>query len=361
MKHQVHILILLVAGLLVGGIGCADLKDGLPQAIAPGVQVHLQSWVDTSSSNFHGKVLNAPGADVQACLTCHGQDYNGGSSEVSCISCHKLTGGEIHGRGWLNTASANFHGNTIRAANWDMSQCRTCHGATYAGGTVPVSCLTCHSAGAGPENCATCHGSAANPAPPRDLSNNTARTFRGVGAHQVHMSGSSIASLRPCSDCHLVPATLSATGHIDNTPRAEVAMNTSLARTVTNKPGTPTYTPSLPSITPNPIYDASGLSCSSTYCHGNFKNGNTTFAPVWNDATGSQMACGTCHGDVSRPTLIQRALPRTSAEGGTHPTIPTGWTCANCHSGVVDANTRIIDPTKHINGRLSLGDQEIDY
>ena len=67
------------------------------------------------------------------------------------------------------------------------------------------------------------------------------------------------------------------------------------------------------------------LSCANTYCHGNIKNGNSEFAPVWNDVTNTQAACGTCHGQV------------------------------------VDANLRIIDKSKHINGRLEISGASRDY
>jgi predicted CxxxxCH...CXXCH cytochrome family protein len=164
-----------------------------------------------------------------------------------------------------------------------------------------------------------------------------------------------------CNECHVVPGPTYAAGHIDGTPGAEVVMNNELARTVTNKPGTPNHTPSLPLFTPNPVYNPTTFTCASSYCHGNFKNGNTNFAPVWNDPGGSQMACGTCHGDVTRPTQLLRALPKTSAEGGSHPAIPQGWTCANCHGTVVNANTQIINPAKHINGKLNIGDAEIEF
>ncbi len=296
--------IILLLGTAVFVIGCSELKDGLPPPLAPGVQAHEQGWVDKNSPNFHGKA--------------------------------------------------------IRNANWEMRSCQTCHGQRYDGGSVSVSCATCHSEAGGPENCATCHGSA-NPAPPRDLSGNTAKTARGVGAHQIHVLGSSIGRSLFCNECHTVPGAIYAEGHIDGSPNAEVMMNNTLARTITNEPSTVNYSSSLPLFAPNPTYAAATLACSNTYCHGNFKNGNTAFAPVWNDANGTQAACGTCHGDPARPTLLEKALPKTAAQGGTHPTIPTGWTCANCHGEVVDANTRIIDPLKHINGKLNIGPTEVDY
>lgn len=342
------------AALLLGG--CAKLKDDLPQPIEPGVQVHHPSWMDTTSANFHGTLLRTGGAQVQTCFVCHGGDYNGGTSGVSCISCHNSRGANIHGRGWEDPSSSNFHGRVIAAGGWDMRPCQPCHGTRYTGGSTPVPCTTCHNEPGGPENCSTCHGSI-NPAPPRDLSRNTARSARGVGAHQPHVVGTSLAAPMFCHQCHNVPGEIYAAGHIDQTPNAEVVMN-ELARTVTNEPSTNTYSPTLPLFSPTPTYDASSLSCSSTYCHGNFKNGNTNYAPSWTDTTGAASACGTCHGDVSRPTLAEKALPKTAAQGGTHPNV---LTCSQCHAGIVDANARIIDPVRHVNGKLNAFGLEWDF
>src|SRR5512142_33794 len=86
----------------------------------------------------------------------------------------------VHPAGWSDPASPDFHGTYIATKNsWDMRPCQSCHGSNYAGGSVGVSCLTCHTKTNGPENCTTCHGST-NPAPPKDLSGNTVTTARGV-------------------------------------------------------------------------------------------------------------------------------------------------------------------------------------
>ena len=262
-----------------------------------------------------------------------------------------------HPAGWTDKVSSVFHGNAIRTANWDMRPCQTCHGVTYTGGTSGSSCRDCHRESGGPESCATCHGGV-NPAPPRDLSNNTATSARGVGAHQRHVLGSSTAPQVRCGECHVVPGPIYAPGHIDATPGAEVVFNNPLSRTVTNEPSTVDYDASLPLVTPAPSYNASTLSCASTYCHGNFKNGNTGFAPVWNDLSGAQAACGTCHGDVTKATLAERALPLTVANGGTH---PDSTACYQCHPDVVDANVRIINAVKHVDGRLDIDGSARDF
>lgn len=275
------------------------------------------------------------------------------------------TGGALkaHEESWMDTSSAGFHGNAIRAANWDMAQCRTCHGQRYDGGSVEVSCRTCHTQQAGPENCATCHGSSLTPAPPRDLSRNTAVTARGVGAHQKHLVGGATSTGTSCAECHVVPGSVYSPGHLDTPSPTEILFSGALAHVVTNEPTTQNYSPGLPLFAPNPSYDYVTGSCSNTYCHGNFKNGNVDFAPVWNAADqSSQAACGTCHGDVNRAgTLADKSLPKTPAEGGTH---PASTNCAGCHAQVVSGTgnqLRIISTTLHINGKLNVFGTERDY
>ncbi len=247
----------------------------------------------------------------------------------------------VHPTGWKTTGSATFHGLTIRENLWDMRACRSCHGLIYDGGTSGVSCRTCHFSAAGPENCSTCHGSSTSPAPPRDLSNNTATTTRGVGAHQIHLLGTTRAKGVTCADCHRIPEGVYATSHIDGDNRAEIIMESYLA----------TLKTSSGSVVPAPAYSSTTFSCSNTYCHGTFKNGNTTNVAVWtNPATA---ACGTCHGDPNAADPAQIALPKTSAQGGTHPN-PTSTSCSVCHGGVVNASRQIINASKHIDGKLNL-------
>ena len=103
----------------------------------------------------------------------------------------------LHKEGILAPSNENFHGNLISNNKWNMDLCKDCHGVKYDGGLVKVSCLTCHNQPAGPENCTTCHGSNVSPAPPNDLNGNVSTTDRGVGAHQVHLTGSSFMFRMP--------------------------------------------------------------------------------------------------------------------------------------------------------------------
>ena len=297
-KSLLSIIVCAAAGLVL--YGCAKLQEPPPEAVAPGIAVHPAGWTDPASPNFHGKA--------------------------------------------------------IAANSWDMRPCRSCHGQNYAGGAVGVSCLTCHTKPGGPENCTTCHGGI-NPAPPSDVYGDTATVARGVGAHQVHLVGPrefSSASIA-CSDCHKVPATVYEAGHVDSPLPAEVAITSALAKTPSG------------GVTPSPTYDQATGKCSNTYCHGNFrlpKRGTSndfvyadtilvgnSAAPVWN-AGQPEAACGTCHGSTTSqgPSIVPK---------GHNYSAITGCGASPCHSGVVDATGKIMDRTKHINGKVNL--QGLEY
>lgn len=346
-------MIKLAAGLVLGALllamlSCSKLQDDIPPAGGE-LSLHGPGWTNPAANTFHGKSLPVPSQKLQQCLTCHGADFQGGTSKVSCIECHQSRQATLHGRGWTDTASANFHGNAIRTANWDMSVCKTCHGSRYEGGLTGVSCLTCHTNPTGPEYCTTCHGSSDNLAPPRDLNGNTDRTAPGVGAHQQHYVGSTrISSLQmPCSGCHIVPPTLYSPGHVDTPEPAEVTMTSGLS--VTPSEG----------LIPSPTYNTVTMRCDNSFCHGNWQlkkssspNGfiytdsvivGANYSPLWT-GTSAEAACGTCH---------------TNPPAGHYPYELRE--CYNCHTGIMNAAGQIVDKSKHINGKVNVFGQERSF
>lgn len=330
---------------------CSELNTDIPSV--PKVNTHGDSIYVPTAENYHvNTIKNSPNGFFD-CQECHASDFSGGVAGVGCDDCH--TGIGAHQSGYLDPASKGFHGNYIRNNGWDMISCQSCHGPKYAGKvavpdyTIP-GCLECHTYYGGPENCSTCHGSKTSIAPPRDLDGNTTTDARGVGAHQVHLVGNLKGKTLTCTDCHIVPGGVYFAGHIDSDNRAEVIMNTYLANLSTNYPSTSEYDPNLGIFVPDPVYNPADLSCSNTYCHGYFKNGNLDNKPVWTNPATS--ACGSCHGNGTSP------LPKTVAEGGSH---PGNTNCSVCHGGVVDANLKIINPSKHIDGLLNLFGSDIKY
>ncbi|MCS7053926.1 MAG: CxxxxCH/CxxCH domain-containing protein [Ignavibacterium sp.] len=267
----------------------------------------------------------------------------------------------IHKPGINNPNSPNFHGKLVAATDWTMRECQQCHGRNYQGGIISEAsgnCLTCHTQSAGPEACNTCHGDFSDStkiAPPRALDGSISPSSRGVGAHVKHLYAATSGKKVECNECHLVPAMFLSAGHFDNTPRSEVVFG-DLTKTKTNEPNTTDYDASLQLFSPNPSYNYETNSCSNTYCHGYFKNGNTDY--VVSFTAGSDGAkCGTCHGNKD----TGNSLPKTSAQGGTHPNVPN---CEFCHAGVValvSGKYVITDSSKHINGKLNIFGQERDY
>jgi predicted CxxxxCH...CXXCH cytochrome family protein len=238
----------------------------------------------------------------------------------------------VHGIGFADTtqkSSANFHTKYIQTKNYDLKLCQSCHGTDYAGGTTGQSCNSCHNKPNGPENCTSCHGSI-NAAPPKDLSGNTARTVRAVGAHQKHLIGGTLGAAVACNTCHKVPQKFGDAGHIDATPHAEIYTDTTSAF-----------------YRSNAVYNASNVTCTNTYCHGNFNGGNLNAVMTWTDTSSTSVQCGTCHGDVTKATLKEKAFPKTG-----HTAAAVTADCATCHVAVVNSSMTIINPSRHANGRI---------
>lgn len=139
MKKIAYNLIVLTASAVLW-TGCADRKNpSMP------VEVHPAEWTETSSEDFHGNKVALAG--LVSCPACHGQNYQGGTSEVSCFSCHNGSGG--HPNGWLNKTNEKFHGAAIIAAQ-SYGDCARCHGEEYKGKkNSGGSCFTCHNGPSG--------------------------------------------------------------------------------------------------------------------------------------------------------------------------------------------------------------------
>lgn len=313
-------------------ISCSDIQDDItpPEKFS----VHGKDALVKTSQEFHGKKLID--GKLDGCKLCHDANFSGGTAKVSCLDCHSSI--IVHTNEINNLESEKFHGKFIANINWDLSKCSQCHGKDYSGGVTSPTCNSCHTQSKGPEACNTCHGdfnNASKIAPPRATNGSILTDDFRVGAHEIHLKDSDIAKAVQCNECHTIPSEFNSSGHIDNTPRAEVVFG------------------SFSSLGGNPVYNFNDYKCSNTYCHGNFefKKENSTyqfayvedkitgnnFQPVWNKVDGSQAACGTCH-DLPPKGHIESQLK----------------SCGTCHVGVVDKYGKIVDKTKHINGKVDL-------
>lgn len=329
-----------------GGIANISCSDG---NCHPTIDVHQQGTKNPNSENFHGLYI-ANTDSFYECQSCHGPLWAGGVITPGCESCHK--GIAVHTDGIKNPTSEDFHGNFIRVNGWDMDMCSQCHGEDYGGGLTSTTCLTCHRSENGPESCNTCHGNFSNPtqiAPPQGTNNETSTTAAAVGAHQLHLHGIAIAQNVACNECHIIPSEFQSVGHIDGTPRAELTFGA-----FTNLGPSQAYydfdelTCQNTYCHGNFEYLASESQYSFAYT-GEKMEGNN-FSPIWNKVDGTQAACGTCHGEIDSNGQLISALPKG------HYGDFSLTTCVTCHRSVVNENGEIVDPIKHINGQIDVFD-----
>jgi hypothetical protein len=336
MKKNINFLIVFGMSVIFLFISaCSEDADPL-QSVS-----HPLDWNNAEAENFHGAKVLAVGAE--SCQSCHGLNYQGGESGVACADCHS---NYPHPEQWVGFNQPLSHDTYIASNNWSFEECTSCHGLNYLGGSSGVSCAKtgCHEKAGGPKACNNCHGISSSDvstisswAPPEDLSGNINTTDVGVGAHQIHLTDTtwSTAYNKDCGLCHQEPTSFSDPNHIDSNP----GRNIQFGDIATN------------SSTVNPEWESGSASCENVYCHGNFIlrksesendwayndsliSGNNPEL-MWTMVDGTQDACGTCHD-----------LPPLG-----HINITT---CYSCHGNVVDTDNNIIDKSKHINGQVDL-------
>jgi hypothetical protein len=207
----------------------------------------------------------------------------------------------IHKTGILDKNSHDFHGKLVRENNWSMSQCIRCHGADYQGGTTDVSCFKCHTQPAGPEACNTCHGNFDDPnmiAPPQDVSGNTSTDSLGVGAHYQHLYENDLSSNVECSTCHKVPQNYSDPGHLDSSLPAEVMFSglatTNIASNASYDYSTGTCSNTYCHGNFEFFKDSSDINLRFMYTADKMAGNNKSV--VFNKVDGTQDECGSCHG-----------------------------------------------------------------
>ena len=163
-----------------------------------------------------------------------------------------------------------------------------------------------------------CHGSGDQAAPPTDTSGLSDTSYTGVGAHQVHLSGSDWHKPVDCESCHVVPLEIGAVGHIDTELPAEITPTGMMEGTAWN-----------------------GATCTNSYCHGSALTGGTDREPQWTQIDGSASECGSCHG----------APPPAP-----HPADPD---CGSCHPSMNPGDGMVIAyPELHIDGHLDVLDAQ---
>jgi predicted CxxxxCH...CXXCH cytochrome family protein len=310
-----------------------------------------QSANGTSAIPVYASVPPVWGGTI-ACGSCHattamatGTHSQHIAQSIDCGSCHtgataSAYNSTIHVDGQINVAAGFSYANQGAPGNgYSSCSATVCHGsgATPAWGsnTTQATCTKCHGVNLTSSAAYTTDPKTAAPGyngTGRSTGGATAATDPKVGAHDTHLRGlNNISNPIACNECHTVPATVAAAGHIDSALPAEVPMNGALART---NSAVPAY---------------AGSTCTATYCHfgkptGAYSPATVNAAVVWTDTaylSGTTADCQKCH--LSPPS-------NTGTHAGV--TFPSG--CTSCHSHV-SVTGAITDKTKHINGTVDGG------
>jgi predicted CxxxxCH...CXXCH cytochrome family protein len=126
-----HVLLLSALLALAMG-GCGDRNN---KAVFSPEGGHSSDWVSTHKTSAR--------ANVESCAECHGENYDGGVSNVSCMSQSAVSGFTCH----ASSPAANLTG------------CVSCHGVSPNGpfGTAAPNRKRAHTKHTALTGCTTCH------------------------------------------------------------------------------------------------------------------------------------------------------------------------------------------------------------
>jgi len=353
--------LLLFGGLLfMAGCGSSTPNSNAPFDADSG---HPANWLPAGH-------MNSARSDESVCAECHGTDYNGGTSGISCTQCHLGGVNSVHPVEWGtsidsahaayvdtngNTACANTncHGTKLEGVDNSGPSCTSCHlggasafhpvsfgmgtqallnhasyvmangstgcatsschGVNLTGGIGPA-CVTCHTSGSYPftaTGCTSCHG---NP-PSGNVAPNRAAAHNAVAGH----FSAQVALPADCNTCHN-SAGAGTVKHSNGVTNVQFlnAYNAKSGTAVRNSNGT----------------------CSNVSCHG----GQTT-RPWYGGSMDVSTQCTSCHAYVSNEY-------NSFWSGGHDLHINSlGVVCTDCH----DTTKLAVNHFAHLNTQVMEG------
>ena len=293
--------------------GCSKLRDNITQP--PELTVHQSGNNDTTSANFHGNMLKANNFNLSSCKQCHSADLSGWITNVACTSCHNYP----HVNGFADTTSSAFHGLFLKANNFTLTECAKCHGTNFTGnGSAQLNCKACHSV---------------YPHDP-DFANTNSAAFHGLYLKANNFT------LTDCGKCHGADFTGNGTSQLN------------CKSCHSEYPHIPGYATPNSSTFHGLFLKADNFNMSNCQkCHGNDFAGNGAAqanCKSCHTQSAGPLACNTCHGQFNDPTRI--APPKDVAGNSSTDQITVGAhtshlytngisivACENCHK-VPNAN-----------------------
>lgn len=273
----------------------------------------------------------AEAADVQTI-----EDWIDSGASDQCGGTTTTPPGDYHPKGW---EAPEIHGMATKFQT--ETDCRTCHGSDLMGGSSGVSCTSCHGAG-WETNCTFCHGLPADGtgSPPEDIDDNADPSTISFVPHRVHGAGR-ISPPFDCDVCHDKPTDALTTGHLFDDPtagEAEVVFNLVPAHYDGTSRCNNSYCHG-DGQGANGVVDSGDGPRTCHSCHP-----DRTTSNQWRNMSGEHnkhlsegFACDTCHPDAQGSAAIDQ--PMLHVNGTPNVALPAGMsfnsqnkTCnGNCH------------------------------
>lgn len=158
---------------------------------------HPAGWA-VSGHQTAAKAAASSASGLDYCSSCHGTDFRGGTSGVSCLQCHTTS---PHAKPWLASSGATTYIHTSTDPSNALA-CSRCHtgGAKLSTPTSPAANPDCF-------NNTLCHGSITSHAFPNPGSLHKSSTTGCSSCHAIGSSSSpypaATAGVPPdCKSCH---------------------------------------------------------------------------------------------------------------------------------------------------------------
>jgi predicted CxxxxCH...CXXCH cytochrome family protein len=299
-KYWIAVL-LLIAGLLFLS-ACGSEKNRNSPFDADEDQ-HAAGWLPAGHKT-------AAQENEDACTECHGSDFSGGVSKVSCTSCHLGGVNSVHPLDWGTSIDA-VHG-TYVDANANTACANThCHGSDLGGVTD-----------SGP-SCTSCHLGGVNSVHPLDWGT----SIDSLHGAYVDTNGSTACANAACHGTTLTGGT----GGGPSCTSCHLGGGTSI-HPASFGTGTQIILNHAPYVLTN---GASG--CATAACHGTNLNGGVGPACVSCHLKGSPLVltdCTSCHGKPPSGTVSpNRAGAHNASTGHFAAQIVLPDECNTCHNG----------------------------
>lgn len=142
-KAIIYICMTAAMAFIIAGCGASN-DDNVFSSTSD--EAHYQdNWLETKHSEAAVK-------DLEGCMDCHGDDFEGGISNTACTTCHLGDAINMHPVDWGDKAYAK-HYEYIKNTGYieALLSCNDsyCHGEDWLGGDTGPSCRTCHMGGVG--------------------------------------------------------------------------------------------------------------------------------------------------------------------------------------------------------------------